>query len=114
MSLFFSARVLPIMYAAHTMFCMSNTTDKFEYSGGKNAGRIAIDTRSLKQSAAVLDTYAALSVFRVAITGVWSEGCSHLRGSLSISQAVQSALSGSESKIWSMRKPRFLRKAIWR
>lgn len=50
----------------------------------------------------------------VATTGAWSDGCSHLRGTRSIAQALQRAASAGDSRIWSMRRPLFSWKPSWR
>jgi hypothetical protein len=41
------------------------------------------------------------------ITGVWSLGFSHLRGTRSITQPFTSGCSAALTRMWSMRRPRF-------
>jgi hypothetical protein len=56
------------------------------------------------------DGFCAQSL-SVSTTGAWSLGRSFLRGARSITQALARALSASEIKMWSMRRPRLRRKA---
>jgi hypothetical protein len=49
-----------------------------------------------------------------AVTGAWSEGRSSLRNSRLIPAAVQRSASASESRMWSIRRPRFFWKPSMR
>ena len=44
-------------------------------------------------------------ISKLATTGVWSDGLSQVRGSLSIHDPSQTFASGAETQMWSIRKP---------
>lgn len=50
-------------------------------------------------------------IHKLTMTGVWSLGRSFFRGVLSITQAVTWGFRASDTKMWSMRKPRLRLKA---
>ena len=60
------------------------------------------------------DTAVANHQSSSSTTGAWSEGRSSLRGALSTSHDLQCSRSAGETSRWSMRRPKFRRKAIIR
>ena len=72
------------------VFCAAKACNPFGLSRLRS-GRI--------EGAAAGNIRFTIQASSVAITGVWSDGCSSLRGALSIVQAVQRAASGGDSRM---------------